>query len=305
VALLSFGDYAAGWPLHELRRAPGVRSEMRDHARGEPAWDGARLDGLLRIWPEQGLGDEILFARLAPLAAARAKTLTFECADRLVPLFRRAFPNLNVCELGQAPPAAAQIAAGSLGAVLGVERAHLGAGAAYLSADDTQRTALRARYQERANGRPIIGIAWASKNAALAKHKSAPILDWAALLKRDALFVNLQYGDTAQDIAAARDAFQCDIHCDPDIDQLKDMHAFAAQLAAMDHIVSVSNTSVHLAGALGAPCTLLAPPAQGLLWYWGAAGDATPWYASIRIVRRAPGHTWAEQIAAAAEILPV
>jgi hypothetical protein len=154
-------------------------------------------------------------------------------------------------------------------------------------------------------GKVRLGIAWASKNAALAKHKSAPILDWAALLKRDALFVNLQYGDTAQDIAAARDAFQCDIHCDPDIDQLKDMHAFAAQLAAMDHIVSVSNTSVHLAGALGAPCTLLAPPAQGLLWYWGAAGDATPWYASIRIVRRAPGHTWGEQIAAAAEILPV
>jgi hypothetical protein len=60
---------------------------------------------------------------------------------------------------------------------------------------------------------------------------------------------------------------------------------------------------VHLAGALGVPCTVLAPPAQGLLWYWGATGERTPWYESVRVVRRSANEDWAAQVARAAAFL--
>ena len=71
----------------------------------------------------------------------------------------------------------------------------------------------------------------------------------------------------------------------------------------MDVVVSISNTTVHVAGALGTPCIALLPPAQGLLWYWGVTGAATPWYESVRLVRRAPEEAWAEQVARAARML--
>lgn len=298
LALLSFGDFELGWPLHEERHTPDALPTMRDHSLGEPAWDGARLDGVLRIWPEQGMGDEILFARLAPMAQRRTPHVMLQCAQRLVPLFARAFPTMDVRAIkAEAPPAAAQIAVGSLGARLALTG---GNGAPYLRADPARTDALRARYRALAGGRPIIGVAWASKHPRLGEHKSAALADWGALLTRDYFFVNLQYGDTADEVAAASALFGCTIHSNSEIDQMQDVDAFAAQISALDHIVSVSNTTVHLAGALGVPCTVLVPPAQGLLWYWGVSGEITPWYASVRIQRRRAGETWDAQVAAAA-----
>ena len=61
--------------------------------------------------------------------------------------------------------------------------------------------------------------------------------------------------------------------------------------------------TVHVAGALGTACIALVPPAQGLLWYWGVTGEATPWYESVRLVRRAPEEGWAGQVARAAAML--
>ena len=301
VTLLAAGDFAHGWPLHEQRKRAIVN--MRDESRGEPEWRGERLDGVLRIWPEQGIGDEVLFARLAPLALARTPNVALECATRLVPLFARSFPQLTVRSVEErGAGAAAQIAAGSLGVVLNAGSNELGDGRPYLKADAAQRATLRARYEALANGRPIIGIAWISKNPALGAHKSTQLADWGALLKHDALFVNLQYGDVSAEIAEAQQRFGCVIHNDASVDQMADLDAFAAQIAAMDRIVSVSNTTVHFAGALGVPCTVLVPPAQGLLWYWGASGETTPWYSSVRVLRRAPQQSWAEHVAAAAAL---
>ena len=301
VALLSFGGYRDGWALHELRHRTGVLPTMRNDERGEPLWRGERLSGPLRIWAEQGIGDEVLFARLVSKARVRTDHVILECSPRLAPLFVRSFEGVSVqASNPHAPPAAAQIAAGSLGFALNICADDLNQGAPYLKADPATRDAVRARYQGLARGRPITGIAWISKNPHLGAHKSSALSAWRALLSQDHFFVNLQYGDVAQEIAAVERDLGCSIYTDPAIDQLADIDAFAAQVAALDQIVSVSNTTVHLAGALGATSLVLAPPAQGLLWYWGVSGERTPWYASVRIVRRSSNESWADQVAKAA-----
>ena len=40
---------------------------------------------------------------------------------------------------------------------------------------------------------------------------------------------------------------------DPSIDQLVDLDGFAAQIAALDAVVSISNTTIDVAGMLGKP----------------------------------------------------
>jgi ADP-heptose:LPS heptosyltransferase len=40
---------------------------------------------------------------------------------------------------------------------------------------------------------------------------------------------------------------------DTDIDALISLDAFATQVAALDLVISVDNTTVHMAGALGKP----------------------------------------------------
>lgn len=302
LAHLAFSEFASGWPLHALRRQPGSPIAIEDLSRGEPEWNGERVS-VLRLWREQGVGDEVLFARLAPLAAARADRVVLECGERLVPLFERSFPELEVCAVGQAPAADAQCPMGGVGQFVAPDTGALGGGAAYLRANESRRAVLRARYAERAVGRRIIGIAWASNNPRLGGHKSASLGEWGALLRQGCFFVNLQYGVVANEIEHAASQFGAEIFSDPDVDQMANLDDFAAQVAAMDAIVSISNTTVHFAGALGVRCIALAPPGQGLLWYWGSDGVTTPWYQSVKLVRRAADEGWAEQVAQAASLL--
>jgi tetratricopeptide (TPR) repeat protein len=303
IAHLALGELAEGWRLHALRRQPGSPIAIEDLSRGEPEWGGERV-GLLRLWREQGVGDEVLFARLAPLAAgAHADRVVLECGERLVPLFARSFPALQVCAVGEAPAADAQCPLGGVGRFVAAGVGALNGGAPYLRADEERRVELRRRYEAQARGRPIVGIAWTSTNPRLGRHKSAALSQWGALLERDCFFVSLQYGDVAAEIAAAAARFGAAIVADPDVDQLASLDDFAAQTAAMDAVVSISNTTAHVAGALGVPCITLVAPAQGLLWYWGVTGETTPWYESVRLVRRAPDEGWAEQVARAASLL--
>ncbi len=300
VALMRAGEYPEGFALFEERRAAGAVTGP-EFGRGKPRWKGEKLDGLLHIWAEQGVGDVVLFSSLLPRVRALAPRIALECDVRLAPLFKRAFPWLEAIEdiAARAPiDAAAQISLPSLGHALRIARDDLD-GKPFLIADADRVARLRERY---ANGRTVIGIAWNSKNAAFGAQKSSSLLEWGALLREPYTFVNLQYGGVADAIAEANRTFGCNILIDPEIDQMSDLDGFAAQIAACDAIVSVSNTTVHLAGALGVRCNVLVPPERRLLWYWGVSGETTPWYESLRLIEHRDG--WAEQVARAAASLP-
>ena len=91
----------------------------------------------------------------------------------------------------------------------------------------------------------------------------------AAFAARRATFVNLQYGDCVEDLAAVRRETGIEIHDWTDADPLVDMDAFAAKVAALDLVVSVDNSTVHLSGALGVPTWVLLPHVPG--WRWTIA----------------------------------
>jgi hypothetical protein len=59
---------------------------------------------------------------------------------------------------------------------------------------------------------------------------------------------------------------------------------FASQVAAMDRVVTISNTTAHMAGALGVPTLLMLGPVP--IWYWLATRDDSPWYPSLRLIRQ-------------------
>jgi tetratricopeptide (TPR) repeat protein len=284
--LLAAHDFA-GFAEHEQRWAAGLISSQ-NHARGEQAWRGERLEGVLRVWPEQGVGDEIVHARFLSMALARTPRVALECDARLVPLFRRSFPGLeSVSDVNAPAPiagVAAQCSLASLGFALGARRADIEGAGAFVRADEARAASLRAKYGSQARGRAIVGVAWRSVNARFGPTKSSRLDEWGALLKRDDLFVSLQYGEVDAEIAEAARAFGCDFIADAEVDQMRDLDGFAAQIAALDHVVSVSNTTVHFAGALDKPCVVLLPADRRALWYWGAEGETTPWYASLALV---------------------
>lgn len=147
----------------------------------------------------------------------------------------------------------------------------------------------RARHDALAGGpRPRIGIAWRSANAEYGRHKSLRLADLVPVLRRrDAFWVDLQYGDTQAERMALATEHGAGLWHDDTVDPLADLDAAAAQIAALDLVISVSNTTVHLAGALGVPTWLMLPArGYGLHWYWGADRPDSPFYPTVRCFRQ-------------------
>jgi len=315
LTLLLAGRYAEGWDAHEWRwRARGFESPRRPFP--QPRWDGRTRPGRLLVWGEQGVGDEILFASLLPDLIAAGIPCTVECDPRLTVLFARSFPQAEVVARRTPPdprltgpqPADPQLAgpavthqipAGSLGGILRRDADDFRRQRPFLHADPERRRALRDRYEAVARGRAIVGIAWRSGNRRLGRHRSIPLAAWEPVLKTPGvLFVSLQAGDCAREMAAARERSGLSLLTDPAVDPVADLDAFAAQVAACDLVLSVANTTVHMAGALGVPAWTLQPEPPD--WRWGRAGESGPWYPHVRVLRQAAPGDWDPVLAAAA-----
>ena len=99
-----------------------------------------------------------------------------------------------------------------------------------------------------------------------------------------ATFVSLQYGDIAPALRRLRRGVPHPLIFDETVDQLKDMDLFAAQVAAMDAVITIPNTCAHLTGALGVPCIVIKD--DRFRQDWPVIGDRFPWNPYLAIVRR-------------------
>jgi tetratricopeptide (TPR) repeat protein len=294
-ALLLLGRFEEGWEAYEWRlRTPDMAAKAAHYP--QALWNGRRdLSGRLLIWNEQGVGDEIMFLSLLP-ELARKMALLVECDARLVGLFRRSLPGIDFVarpsEGAAAPdwPAdiAAQTPAGSLMRHLRPNLASFATGSgAYLKPDPQRRDALRQRY---GSDRLRVGLSWHTNapNAGLRRRMALSTL-LPLLRNPGARFVSLQYGDHAAEIAAVTEGGGKLLQ-DSTIDPWADLDGFAAQLAALDLVITIDNSTAHFAGALGVPCWVMLPhPPE---WRWLLRRSDCVWWPTMRLFRQSEPGDW-------------
>ena len=298
--LVAQGRLGEGWDEYEARFHPQF-SEITHFLIDRPRWTpGADLAGkTLLVVGEQGLGDEILFANcLADVVEALGPDgrLILAVETRLVAMFQRAFPAASVVAhatyaLGTRParaaPAVPDMAAVDLwtpiASLLRQFRrsvADFPERAAYLAADP-QRVAHWRSALGALPGRKI-GLLWKSGIQKDARHRYfAGFEDWGPVLAQPgATFVNLQYGDCAEELAHARAAFGVEIWQPPGIDLKQDLDDVAALSCALDLVLGFSNATFNIAAACGAPSWLVTVPGS---WPRLGSPDRYPWYSQVRI----------------------
>lgn len=295
---LALGRLAEGWEGYG-RRFDDPRFPFVPRNWPWPKWAGEDLAGKsILLWGDQGVGDEILYSSMIPEVAKRAAVCVIECEPRLVSLYRRSFPDIEVVSVREGlavSPLAGRTfdfhcSVLDLGAQLRRSFNAFPNRLGGLQADGEHSKYLRTKYLGQSGRERLIGVSWRSANPGMGHQKSLLLVDLLPILRLPRLtFLSLQYGDVSQEIAALRDAHGVDILLDRDIDSVGDLDGFAAQIQACDAVVTVSNTAAHFAGALGVPTALYVPDGRKRHWYWFDRGAYSPWYRTARLFRFADG----------------
>jgi len=298
--LLLKGNLNQGWKEYEWRwQCKDFYLETRYFP--QVWWDGSDLNGkLILVWAEQGVGDQIMFASMFDdLLRTKANIIT-DCDIRLIPLFERAFPKIQFCPRENPPVQQLfdididyQIPIGSLGRWLRSRQNDFKIkNQSYLKACPEKTSKLKTKYKKLADDKLLIGISWKSSNQNFGKAKSTPLEYWTSILsKQDCFFINLQYGDVRQEIEEyTSNKSNISIYLDDEIDPLKNLDDFAAQVSTLDLVISTSNATVHMAGALGKKVWNLLRYMPS--WRWMLNRQDTPWYPSMRLLRQNKIRNW-------------
>ena len=80
------------------------------------------------------------------------------------------------------------------------------------------------------------------------------------------------------------------------------MEIAAAQIASLDLVITVANTTAHISGALGIPTYLIL--SRNPDWRWGSGERGTPWYSSVEFYRQQQDNEWNLPINKIQEKLP-
>jgi tetratricopeptide (TPR) repeat protein len=292
LALLLDGQLSRGWALYEwrLRSSDAVKKFIRHEiVRKAPDWNGQPLNGHLLVMAEQGVGDQIFYAGMLGDLQPRVTSITVCIDARLIPLLQRSHPDIHLItpeQLADSDGYDAQIYIGSLGRLYRPdEQAFANVRSPYLSADPERTAQLRKKLKQ--DGRLLCGLSWRSKNADYGDQKSLSLDTLSQALCLPGFdYVDLQYGDTQEERLNFEAKTGVKIHKLEDIDNFSDIDALAALISACDIVVTVSNTTAHLAGALGKPTLVMLPQSSAVFWYWHRQSEQSPWYPTARLFRK-------------------
>jgi tetratricopeptide (TPR) repeat protein len=308
--LIARGELEAGWAAYDARLShhyPESTHFLIDRPRWTPE---ARLKGkTLLLIGEQGLGDEVLFANIVPevIAALGSKgKLVLAVEPRLVPLFQRAYPKIEV-----GPHATYDIDARTVRVtpfVGDMSRIDLWAPIAtllqtfrptvasypdrpaYLAPDPARVDHWKRALAAEAFRAPTVGILWKSLKLDGARLRYfSPFDAWKPVLTTPGVtFVNLQYGDSDAEVAEARERLGVQLWRPPGIDLKNDLDDVAALACALDLVLGPANATSNIAAACGARVWLISTPGA-----WPKLGtDRYPWYPGMRVFTPPGSNQW-------------
>ncbi|HYF16638.1 MAG TPA: hypothetical protein VEA40_02145 [Ramlibacter sp.] len=291
LAAMRAGDWEAAWQQTDRIEAARRRAQREpgfERGPGQLVWDGSDLRGrsvLVRC--EHGLGDTLQFSRFFPWLCAQASELHVMAQPQLLPLLR-GVPGFGQVHDGWAGP---DWPAHELEIEV-MELAY--ASRATPATVPPPAAGLRARLTPGlpgappADGRLRAGLLWAASgwdtSRSIPAPELAPLLDLAGVQ-----WFALQQGDAASDPALQGAPLE------PLWRHTGGVWAAARAMLALDLVVCVDGMPAHLAGSLGCPTWLLLK--HDADWRWGASGERTPWYASMRLFRQPAAGEWRSVIA--------
>lgn len=303
LAQLELGNYEIGWQWYSA----GVRTEegvVRSYSENTPEWDGSEGKTII-VYGEQGIGDEIMFASMIPDLIFKKKCrVIFDAHPRLYKIFRNSFPQVVVYGTRKDKEISwplnhnfdAAIPLASCARFLRNKKEDFD-GLPYIHPEFDDIKKYEAMFLGKFNDKPRIGFSWKGGTKKTNLKERTIRLSQIKLLTMfreiDAHWFSLQYTEgAAEELQKLEREHGVKIHHYQDM--LDDYDETAAFIANLDIVVSVPQSVVHLAGAMGVPTIQLTP--KQAMWQMGVYGQDMPWYSCVKNVWQKNQGDWGQVI---------
>jgi tetratricopeptide (TPR) repeat protein len=280
MALLRRGDLAEGWPHYDWRSKVESFS-LRPRPYSQPIWDGGDLAGKrILLYPEQGFGDVIQFARYIPMVAKLGGQIILESFNELGRLLANLEGVEKIFPQGIPPPDFdLHCPLLSLPGRFRTTLATIPKSESYLQANPNLIEEWRRRFPE-GEKRLKVGLIWRGRpnpepGRSIAADRLLPLSKISGVW-----FCSLQTG-APSNLPFPMADWTSDI---------KDFADTAALMANLDLILTIDTAGAHLAGALGKKtwCMLKFLPD----WRWIGRGSDSLWYPTVRLFRQSQDGDW-------------
>jgi len=303
--LLNKGRLKEGLDEHEWRLR-SVKFDSRKRYFSKPLWDGfADLKGrTILLWGEQGPQDMTIWSSCLTHMSTRAGHCILECPLKLVPLFTRSFPDVEVRPENCGSDIDRDdfdfhLPMGSLFRYFLQNLSDVSEVKAFLIPDLEKVAFWKKRLGEIGSG-PFVGISW--KSPLMTPERSpnyTELADWASTFaNREAVFVNLQCKDYEDDLTFVKRNFGVTVYDFEDLNLYDDLDEVAALSAALDVAISVSTAVAAITAGVGTPTWVIT---------WRQSSWNNFLYAprgpSVRFFERDTGESWDAVFASIAECL--
>ena len=298
---LALGDFAQGWREFEWRHRL-----MASRGYVEPLWLGQDFapGTTILLHAEQGFGDTLQFCRYAPMVAALGARVVIEVQPELKRLLTGMPGVALVVAQGEATgPFDLHCPLLSLPLAFGTTVETIPGAVRYLQADPMATEAWRARLADLPGVK--VGLVWAGNPrsfnqiaAEMDRRRSFALERYAPLGAIPGMTLVSLQKDAAGEQARTPPAGMV-IH--DWTEELTDFADTAALVAALDLVIGVDTSVVHVAGALGVPVWIL--NRHGACWRWLRGRTDTPWYPNARLFRQARTDEWGPVIDEVCDVL--
>ena len=257
----------------------------------------------LLLWAEQGIGDEIFFAGMLPLALDRFSNIKLVADTRLHPTLNRSFPMVTLLKRGQhlkpefLHKMDSQAPIADLGHILKLDTKAIMTTRRPFLVPDKAKSSNFQMLAPFSSGKIICGLAWKSQNERFGQEKSICLEQLEPILKNTLFeFINLQYGEVDSEIRKVTSRFGVNIHQIDGVDVYNDIDGLLALIDACDIVVTTSNLTAHLAGSIGKKGCVFVPFSKGKIWYWHLDDADSFWYPSLKVFHQGDRHDWYDTI---------
>jgi hypothetical protein len=297
LTLLKLKQYDAAWRFYEARPFHSPFAEMFTRLDWKSESPASPLVGERQpifVW-EQGLGDQLLFIRFAPLyrdlTGSKPK---IHVEDRLRDILDKATVQgseaiefISKEEVQKAKSGSLlMLGLASLPRVLQLLAPQEESLVSYPPFEfyDIEANGL---WRQAGQASGVVGVAWRSSSPRGARFKSISLDFLSEPIRAGKKLVNLNFDpESSSEISqnGLKDYFSS--LSPPSRD---DLPAIYRALQSCEALVGISNTYVHLAQLIRIPCEVHIPHQKGTLWYWSQSDrippNETDWYQGVSINR--------------------